>query len=271
MKFRVFIVCILIMIFLSHICAQIGRQPSSRKMLGAKRYAQLIRQKPTREQKERLLPDSKDLAKYELFLEQPNTGIFRLLPDLGCEENPLVIRADEECLQAIPESSFYSFRRKEHTPEFLADIRLKNDHLITDGTLAQGILVSLGDVALERVSLNSEGLSFLTGYVPHSSGAQVQRQFLEVARGLQYGQHTYRKIFPAVEDMTFALRVIAYRGNLFRNFRGYRYNLLSGDKRIDLTVAFRIIGKNADGGVTLLWKELDRKESPRIKFSKSKM
>jgi hypothetical protein len=36
---------------------------------------------------------------------------------------------------------------------FLSDIRLKNDHLITDGTLAQGILVALGDVALETVSL----------------------------------------------------------------------------------------------------------------------
>jgi hypothetical protein len=100
---------------------------------------------------------------------------------------------------------------------------------------------------------------------------EVQRQFLELARGLQNGQYTYRKAFPAVENTTFALRVVAYRGNLYRTFRGYRYNLLSGDKRMDLTVAFRIIGKDADGGITLLWKELDRKESPRIKFSKSKM
>lgn len=270
MKFRFFIVCGLIMIFLSQICAQPSQQ-TSRNITGGRRFYFPIRKKPTREQKKQLQPKSEDLIKYARFLEQPGTGIFRLLPDLNCEANPMVIKADAKCLKAIPESSFYSFREKEYTPELLADIRLENNYLVSDGILAQGILVALDDVALEKVSLNSEELDFLTKYQPHSSVAEAQRQFAEMVRGVKAGKFTYRKAFPVKENMTFALRIIAYRGSVFQTFRGYRYNLLEGDKRIDLTLAFRVIRKGTDGGVTLLWKELQRKESPRIKFPKRKV
>ena len=189
MYFRIFIVCGLIMIFLSHICAQPPRQ-TSQNVVGGRRYIIPIRKKPTKEQKKQLSPGTEDLAKYAGFLEQPKTGIFRLLPDLNCDENPLVIKADAKCLKAIPESSFYSFREKEYTPEFLSDIRLENNHLISDGILAQGILVALGDISLENVSLESEGLNFLIGYSPHSSGAEVKKQFWEIARGIKAGTYT---------------------------------------------------------------------------------
>jgi hypothetical protein len=258
------------MIFASQICAQTAAREGQRRILGAKPFVQFLRQKPTKQQQNRLAPDAADLVKHARFLEQPKTGIFRLLPDLGCEENPLIIRADEKCLESVPEGSFYSFRERKHTKEFLSDIRLKNNHLITHGALSQGILVNLGEAALETLSPESSGLRFLRNYAPHSSGVEVQRQFLEVARGIKDGEYDYRKAFPVNENMTFALRVIAYRGNIFRTFSGYRYNLLSGDKRIDLTVAFRIIRKDADGGITVLWKELERKDSPRIIFHNKK-
>src|SRR5687767_10957223 len=109
MKLRFFIVCSLIMIFLSQICAQPPRRVS---LTDGKHYGFQIRKKPTREQKKQLSPGYEDLIKYARFLQQPNTGIFRLLPDLNCDENPLVIKVDEKCLSAIPESSFYSFREK---------------------------------------------------------------------------------------------------------------------------------------------------------------
>lgn len=255
------------MIFLSQICAQSTGRIS---LMSGRRYGVPVRKKPTREQKQQLSPNPGDLIKYAEFLEQPNTGIFRILPDLNCEDNPLVLKADEKCLKAIPQSSFYSFREKEYAAKILSDIRLENNHLISSGVLAQGILVELGDVPLENVSLNSEGLDFLNRYVPNSSATEAQKQFLEIAKGISVGKYTYRKAFPVKENTTFALRVIAYRGNIFRTFRGYRYDLLEGDKRIDLTLAFRVIRKSTDGGVTLLWKELERKKSPRIDFLKKK-
>jgi hypothetical protein len=37
---------------------------------------------------------------------------------------------------------------------------------------------------------------------------------------------------------------------------------------MDLTLAFKVVRKEKDGSVTLLWKELRRGESPKFKFAK---
>lgn len=230
----------------------------------------ILRTSPTKEQKKKLVPNSQDLRKYEQFLQQPRTGIFRLMPDIGCTENINIIRADAVCLSFIPESSYYSFREKEHTIELLSDIRLRNGFLITDGILAQGILVHLGEVALEEIAPASEGLEFLTGYAPSAQGPEAQDQYVQMVRGVKVGKYEYKKAVPIIENATYALRVVAYRGNVFRTFRGYWFDLLEGDKRIDLLIAFRVIRKEADGAVTLLWKEIARKDAPRLVFPKRK-
>jgi len=230
----------------------------------------IIRTKPTKEQKKRLVPNAQDLRTYKRFLEQARTGIFRLMPDLGCAENINILKADAVCLNFVPESSYYSFREKEHTLEILADIRLKNGFLISDGILSQSILVNLGEVALEELAPTSEGLKFLAGFSPDSQGIEAQKQYIQLVRGVKVGKYEYKKALPMIENATYALRVVAYRGNVFRSFRGYRFDILGGDKRIDLTIAFRVIRKEADGAATIVWKELERKDSPRIKFLKKK-
>jgi hypothetical protein len=266
---RLFIICILITISASQIFAQPTRR-ASRSLTSGNRNLFPIRKKQTDKQKKKLQPNSADLTKYANFLSQPKTGIFRLFPDLGCEENPNVVKADKKCLEAIPESSFYSFREKEHTAEYLSDIRMKNNHFITDGSLTNGFLVTLGDVELEKVSLSTEALTFMKNYPAQAEGAEAQRQFMQLARGIKSGKFLYRKAFPVAENTAYALRVIAFRGGIYRTFRGFRYNLLQGDKRIDMTVAFRVVGKNEDGSVTLLWKELDRRDAPKFQFPKRK-
>jgi hypothetical protein len=254
-----------VLLFPSYIFAQLQR-PSLTGLQRAGNF--ILRTKRTREQKKRLQPNAQDLSKYARFLEQPRTGIFRLMPDLGCTENINVIRADAVCLNFIPESSYYSFREKEHTIEMLADIRLRNGFLISDGILSQGILVHLGEIELETVAARSEGLEFLSNYVPNAQGNEAQKQFIQMIRGVKVGDYEYKKALPMIENATYALRVVAYKGSIFRSFRGYRFDVLFGDKRIDLTIAFRVIRKESDGGVTLLWKEIERREAPRLVFPK---
>jgi hypothetical protein len=230
----------------------------------------LLRAKRSKEQKRRLQPGAQDLEKYAAFLEQPRTGIFRLMPDIGCAENINVIRADEVCLNAVPESSFYSFREKEHTIEMLADIRLRNGFLISDGILAQGFLVNLGEIELEKIMPQSAGVDYLSSFAPHAQGSEAQKQFLQTMRGIKVGDYEYRKALPMVENATYALRVVAYKGSVYKSFRGYRFDVLFGDKRVDLTIAFRVVRKDADGSVTLVWKEIERREAPRLEFKRRK-
>lgn len=272
MRFWIFTTCGLLMIFSNPDYAQRSANSGLSPEISVVKRQGLFpfRKKATKEQKKLLQPKPADLNKHAQLLGRPGTGIFRLLPDSGCQENALVVRADETCLNAIPDSSFFSFREKEHAAELLADIRLKDDYLISDGVLSQAILVMLGDRALDQVSLETEGMRFLNDYAPSQFGREAQKQFLQMAKGVKVGGYEYRKALPAVENATYALRVVAYRASIVRSYRGFVYDLLGGDKRIDLTVAFRVVRREADGTVTLVWKELARKESPKLKFQKNR-
>lgn len=225
--------------------------------------------KRTEEQNRRLLPDEEDVAKYETFLKQPKTGLIKLFSDLGCEEHFDVVKADESCLNWIPNSAFYSFREKEYSSEALSDLRLKENFFITDGLLSQGIMVALGDVKTEDVFLSNRGLKYLTDYEPNPHGEEALKQSARITKGVNTGEFLYKKFLPVKENTTYAMRAIAYRGKLWNVYRGAKFNVLEGDKRVDLIVVFRVVRKSDDGSVTLLWKELQRKESPKVIFPRS--
>lgn len=226
--------------------------------------------KRTKDQDKKLRPSAEDLAKYAEFLKQSRTGIFRLMNDVGCDSNVYVIHVDNNCQNAIPGSSFYSFREREYTSAYLSDIRFKDGLLITDGLLSQNILVRLGNVPLEDLSTTSEGMKFLVDFVPEIVNTKATRQYIEIVKGIKADRYEYRKVLPASENMTYAMRIIAYRGSFYRSFRGWIFDLISGDDRFDLIVGFRVVRKDEDGSVTILWKELERKKSPKLKYDKNK-
>ncbi len=270
MKSLVYTIFVLLIVTPNWICAQTQQNRTPRFSAPGNRGVFPFRKKPNKEQKKQLQPKAEYLSKYAQFLAQPKTGIFRLLPDNDCAENALVVKANEDCLKTIPDSSFYSFREIEHTHEAVADIRLKDGILVTDGVLAHGMIVNLGDVVLDKVSLGDESLIYLRNYQPKELSRDALKQHKELQSGVKLGKYEYRSIHYAKENSTYVLRVIAYKGSIFRSFRGFNYDLLEGDKRIDLTVAFRIIRKESDGSVTMIWKELERRKSPKLKFIKKK-
>lgn len=224
----------------------------------------------TKEQKILLQPSTQDLFFYREFLKQPDTGLIKLFSDVDCQQNSRVLRADEECLRWIPNSSFYSFRREKHVSELFADVRYKNGLLISDGFLSQGIMTALGDVSLDKVSLANDELKFLTQYKPEPVSHDAADQMRKIVGGIKVGKYFYRNIWRAAENMTYAIRSIAYRGKIPYRSQGFVFNLLDTDKRKDVIVVFRVVRRNTDGSLTLLWKELDRKESPKLEFPKKK-
>lgn len=256
----------------SRLTRDYGRLDSKKieNTLFAKRRSIPFKMPVSKEQRRRLKPGERLVSKYAAFLDQPRTGLIKLFSDKGCEENANILRADSACRDWIPNSAFYSFREDEHTSDFLADISFKRNWLISNGVLSQGILTMLGDVPLENVSLFSDGIKYLADYQPAQQSREANKQFLEITRGIKFGNHEYRKAVPAEENMTYAVRVVAYEGRHITFFRGRVYNILWGDKRLDLIVAFRIIGTNDDGSINLLWKELSRKDAPNIIFPKRK-
>jgi hypothetical protein len=226
--------------------------------------------RPSSEQKLRLSPAPDLLAKYADLLRRSNARLVKLFPDLGCVD-PRVVRTDEPCRNFIPYSSFYSFRKGNYADRWLSDVGLKNDLFFTDGLLSNGIIVSLGDIPFESVTTSTDGMQFLTEYEPASLLTEIVAKGRQLDAGLNSKGRAYGWTASALENVTYGLRVVAYRGRISQPAgRGYYYDQLGGDKRIDIVAVFRAVRKDADGTVTLLWRELQRKDSPRINVPKAK-
>jgi hypothetical protein len=223
-----------------------------------------------------LAPNAEDLAKYKDFLDQSKTGLFRLFPNLDCESKNIV-RVDGNCANFVPGGGAYSFRAKTYGGMDLFDIRFFADELFADAFLAQEIFVPLGNVPLEDVSLASKGIGFLGDFKPEEKNQEVREQFAKIAAVVKSGDYYYSKRVKAVENMTYALRVVAYRSQEKIIFRSNdelsiqldKFLAVNDDKRMDIIIAFRIIRKDQNGSISILWKELKRRAAPEIIFQKT--
>jgi len=246
----------------------------------ARASATLPREKfPTLTEKDRkriealLSPNPDDVAAHKEFLEQERTGIFRLFANSNCETKNL-IRVDGDCANHIPGGSNYSFRPGATTP----DIHFNNGQLIGEGFFSEVIVAELGSLSIDD-ALSTAQLRFLHDFVSAADFADALKQHADVVKGINSNGITYsNKITPKL-DKTYAARIIAYRNgnNLLRRLpleglsldnKVIAFQKVQTDNRLDLLVVFRIIRREADGNITLLWKEIERRKSPVITFRK---
>ncbi len=216
--------------------------------------------------------DPADRDKYHDFLKGKNTGIFRLAPDFDCIENNNV-RVDGKCANFMPISSFYSFRHVGYVSPLFQDIGYRGNYIVTDGFFSQGILVSLGDVPIDKLELTDLGLQFLVNFKPEVEPVAANKVSAQLMSGIHADDHTYTRFVQATADTTFALRVIAYKTDSSRprnsNSPGLddlKFRALALDKRADVIAVFRIIKKDADGNLTIVWRRLSINDAPKMKL-----
>lgn len=211
-----------------------------------------------------------DKQKYGLFLKSNQTGLVKLISDLGCSANSKVIVASEQCLKySMPGGgSSYSFRIEDYRIPRLADLTFFDSTFEANGILSHGIFTGIGDVPLENVNLQSSGVKYLSELKPITKYDEAVKFHNIISKGMLNNGFFYGNRIRAVENMTYILRSIAYEGEVPKAVNGITYNELDFDKRKDLMIAFRIVRKEDDGSVTLLWKELARLSSPKMEQKK---
>ena len=221
-----------------------------------------------------------DKLRYKGFLRQSKTGIFRVLPDYGCETR-LVIKIDGDCSSFVPGTWAYSFRRKDYGGEDFHDLSFKGKNFVVDSLLTQGILVSLGDVPIEGLSIgNSALLGYIATFKPGYTRISAARQFADISKGIEKNGYRYSNKVPVIANTTYLLRVIAYKykdkwsTRLWiknadkstkeeRKFAGIKF-----DKRNDSIFVFRVIRKTKDRIVTILWKRLLKTKAPTLIYQR---
>lgn len=187
-----------------------------------------------------LAPSEEDRNAYADFLAQPRTGLVRLLPRERWD-GKLSIRGG---------GAYYSFTRL--TNEYVngSDVELQQDNFAVGFAGANfGFMADLGNVPLETLSAGSEALRFMAAYqtpLVEPEARAAYRQF--AGAGRQEGGLTYTNRLPVLANNTYALRSINYGTS-------------------DVLVAFRVVRKDFDGSVVLLWKVLKKYPKPELQRS----
>lgn len=247
--------------------ARIRQDPNENSQIFQSKIKPLYR-KPNEAELSLLAPNQEDLQTFAGFLREKNTGLIKLIADKNCSNDFNVTVSTPYCLKySMPGAgSAYSFRIESHWLKHLGDIVFKEGKFYSSlGTLSHGIMVNISDVPLDRIDLQNKAFQTLKGFQPTNDFEKAANFASLLERGIKGEGFIYGSILPVKENSTYLLRSIAYKGEFFRTVDKIEYNEFDFDKRKDVIIAFRVVRFNPDESVTILWKELDKKDSPKIK------
>lgn len=229
--------------------------------------ASAVYRKPTKKDMLLLAPDAEDQAKYKDFLRQPKTGLARLLSDADCQARPQVTVTSEFCLKYkhVFGGSAFSFRAGAYTLGRFADIAYKDGSLYALGKLTLGFMSDLGTgLSLDDISAATGGAKYVFDFAPPETMPEIEQYAARLYnKDVQHEGFSYHKIVKLEANHTYLLRSVAYRRKQKWENGKRIYDDLSIDERKDVIVAFQAVRLSADS-VTILWKELQRKDSPKI-------
>ena len=226
----------------------------------------------TEGQKKILYPSPEDEAAFAALRARGDSGLFRLLPKGKYEFNDLLAadRDPDTILPILGGGAYYSFAKNTHKFGPWSDIRLENNRLSASATSkAIGIITTLGNVPLESVTSGTPGLSFLVNLVPPKTYSGLADMHRRVSQGLESSGFVYGLASEAIPNTTYALRSILYKKDGYLVYPNEPYTRLGVSKigydGSDIIVALRVLRRNEDGSLEILWKSLQKFRSPRIK------
>lgn len=221
---------------------------------------------PTDEEMQMLAPERQDQERYADFLKNKKTGLVKLIADKECSSGAKVVSSSEHCIKyKMPGAgAVYSFRIGNYHHKDLGDLNFADGSFKTPGLLKQGILIALGDVPLKEVKLGSDDLKTLVEFQPTDDFTKAGQFATLLEKGIQGEKFVYKSDAPVMENTTYALRSIAYRGEVMRSIESVDYNLFEFDDRRDVIIAFRVVRYVPGESVTIVWKELSSNRSLKM-------
>lgn len=215
----------------------------------------------------KLKPSEEERKRFADFLSQPNTGLIKLAAETDCAKILDVANPDIDCLNQFVEGKAraYSFRKNRYAHQAYADLEKVKGNFVVPGTYVLGLMGLLGDVSIGAVTLDNENVSALLNFKPATEIENIIAQEKQITKGLLLGTRTYWKALPIRENTTYLIRSVAYQAK-FKNLpkSDKRRGSLDDDDRSDIIVVFRVVQKNPDDSLLLLWKELYRQNAPKI-------
>ena len=191
-----------------------------------------------------LAPSWEDRVNHEEFLKQPKTGLIRILPrevyDWQTYHTP--VRIDVR-----GGGAYFSFFHRTHQYGYGSDLELDhNNFTVAFAGADYGMIVSLGDVAIDAIPKDDPRLVFMSGYTPLLNEAEARAEFVRFRNGVTVDGVTFQRTVPMEAGTTYLVRSISFDTS-------------------DLLVAFNVVRIDNDGSAILSWKLLKSFPIPELK------
>lgn len=181
-----------------------------------------------------IAPSTQDKTMNSQFLAQANTGIFRLLPR-DKYDGKLSVRGG---------GAYYSFTRETNEYGQGSDIELSQGRFsVGFAGYDFGFISLIGDIPLESVTMEHPAIEFLNKYIPPTKEPEIRQQQRQSSNGFRQAEYTYTRGVAAMPNTTYLLRSIDYSGT-------------------DILVTFRVVKRDADGSLVIIWKKLKTFPAP---------
>lgn len=215
----------------------------------------------------KLKPTEDERKMFAFFLSQPKTGLIKLAAEIDCSKILDITKPNIECLNYYVEGKAraYSFRKNRYSHQAYADLERINGNFVVSGTYILGMMSFLGNTPIETVTLQDKNVSALLRFEPAAELEKIVAQEKQITKGFSLGNLTYWKALPIRDNATYLMRSVAYQAK-FRNLpkSDSRKGSLEDDDRSDVVILFRVVQRNEDDSLLLLWKEIYRKNAPKI-------
>ena len=214
-----------------------------------------------------LAPDPIDVEKFGRLTGKDGWGLTKLMFGQDCDQGSEVVKSSPHCIKyKMPGAgSSFSFRTKSYRVKRLADLSFSRDGFETIGVLKHGILVNIGNNSIDSLTLKHDKLKTIVGFQPVTDFDLAVNLVSQLRDGINGGNFVYGSVLPVQPEATYVLRSIAYRGSNAHTVEEITYDELEFDKRRDVVIAFRVVRVVPNESLTIIWRLLSDKKSPKLK------
>jgi hypothetical protein len=191
-----------------------------------------------------LSPSEEDRSAYAEFLRMPDTGLVRILPRETYDSE--VYKDNKKTISFRGGGAYYSFTARSHDYNAPSDIGLERGQLTSGFAGANyGMLIDLGEVPIENVSLETAGAQALAMHTAATEEPQARVEQQRASSGTTIEGGTYKRHLPLKLNSTYVVRSIIYRAS-------------------DALVVFKVVRVDTDGSAILVWKLLKKYPVPNL-------
>lgn len=210
-----------------------------------------------------------DLSSYAKGIDSNSINVLRLVPYSACVREKVVASSFTLICRSLEDDggggSSYSFRTKQYSPLVYSDIVVENGEFFAYGSYATTFFLDVGNIAFESVEIDHSAvmqakcIKYLTSIKEYRSLTLTDRMSVS-ACGTEF-----RNYVPVEVGHTYIIRSIAYKAGLSNVYSPLELNFgIAGDKRTDSLVVIKVLTREKDESLTLVWKRLTTTDAPKL-------